>query len=163
MERRPPRRYGELEAARRAATRRLLAEGAIAGFVVGLIAQAFVSDSYSGAYEWLVRVALMLPAVVFLAWWQLSPGLRRELAGEPPATGDLGDPAVDVADRERRIEHVFDSAAVPRARRDRPELVEDAPARSEFRRSIRRDSAGSADVDAFGVPRPRREVDVEAR
>lgn len=153
----PPRptRWRRRDARQRSSVRRLLAWGGAAGLIGGLIAQRAV-DGTNGQppeYEWLIRGALVLPAVIFFLWWLLFPGI----ALEEPAEEELA--PIDADERLERIEATFDAAAVPRARRTTVDQVNDE-ARGAYRASIRRD-AGAAPVDPaiYGIRRPARRVD----
>lgn len=117
----------------------MLAIGAMVGLVVGIVAQVFVGG-VDGELGWLVRLALLVPALVFVAWWLLVPGLRLEegMPAVPPELQDAPGPS-----RLERIETVFDTAAVPRSRRTRLERPGDG-LRETYRSSVRREDA---DVD----------------
>jgi hypothetical protein len=110
MESRRPTRWRRRDARRRSSIRRLLLAGAIVGLAGGLLAQSSVEGSLRGHQdlEWLVRLALVLPALIFVAWWLLSPGI----ADEPE---ELVEEPIDADERLERIEATFDDAAVPRA------------------------------------------------
>lgn len=113
------------------ATRRILGEGAIGGLVLGVGAQFFVGDSLHGTHEWLVRLALMLPAIVFLGWWIVSPGLHQEESALAES-GEHNDHTLSLA---TRVEQVFDSAAVPRGHHVR---LTEQESSEDFASSIRR-------------------------
>lgn len=103
----------------------------------------------SSEYEVLVRVALILPAVIFFLWWLLFPGIALE---EPSVEATA---PIDAEERLERIEAAFDSTAVPRARRSKFEQVNE-DAHVVYRASIRRDPADSAlTPESFGVRRNR--------
>ena len=135
---------------RRTTVRGLLLAGAVVGLLGGLLAQVLVDEGVSGSdIEWLVRAALVLPAVIFVSWWLLAPGIALD---EP---SDTGIPVtIDPAERLGRIEATFDTAAVPCTRR-RSLDSGDAVVASDYRASLRRD-ASDATVDraSFGVARP---------
>lgn len=125
----------------------MLARGAVVGLAAGIVSQAFVGG-VDGELGWLVRLALLLPAVVFVAWWLLVPGLRLEDATDA-APADAQEPAA--LSRVERIETVFDSAAVPRGRRGQLEQPDDG-LRETYRSSVRRDGpAGDEAADAWRV------------
>lgn len=130
--------------------RRLLAWGGITGLVGGLVAQRAVDHNVAAGteYEWLVRGALVLPAVIFFLWWMLFPGIALEEPAEAVAE------PIAAEERLERIEATFDSAAVPRARRTTFEHVNDG-ARAAYRASIRRDhDLAAVDPASFGIRRP---------
>lgn len=132
----------------------MLVWGGVAGLVAGLVAQRAV-DGTGGQgpeYEWLVRGALVLPAVIFFLWWLLFPGI----ALEEPAQEEVE--PIDAEERLERIEATFDSAAVPRARRRSFQTVDDA-ARLAYRATIRRDDVVAADPANYGIRRAARRVD----
>lgn len=141
-----------------ASARRTLAWGAIGGIVVGLLSLPLVGVPH-GETAWLVRLTMLLPAVVYVAWWAIGPGIRRSDAeqGTGVETSQAG------TDRAARVAEVFDSAAVPRARRSKPESAANASSRQALRASIRRDDVETPDRAAFGFSRPRpRDLDVDA-
>lgn len=144
-----PTRWRCPDARRRSRVRRPLLWGGITGLAAGLVAQRAVEhDVTSGTeYEWLIRGALLLPAVVFFLWLALF----SDIAMEEPAE-DLVN-SVDADERLERIGATFDSAAVPRARRTVLETVED-DADTTYRATVRRD-ADPAQVrpSSFGVGR----------
>lgn len=117
----------------------MLAIGAVVGLVGGLVAQAFVGG-VEGELGWLVRLALLVPALVFVAWWLLVPGLRLD-QGMPAAPPEVQEPPAP--SRLERIETVFDAAAVPRTRRTRLEQPGER-LRETYRSSVRREDP---DVD----------------
>lgn len=127
----------------------MLAVGAVVGLVAGLVAQLFVGG-VDGELGWLVRLALLLPAVVFVGWWLLVPGLKLE----EPADERTAEPAGAAQDgRVERIAMVFDSAAVPSRRRHRIEPA-DSALRETYRASVRRDrGARTESKDAWGIRR----------
>ena len=90
---------------------------------------------------------MLLPALIYVAWWLVDPTVARQDAAGP-------EPTINAQARLERIESTFDEAAVPRARRERPVAGEDAPARREFRSSIRREDEVDVDPGSFGVRRP---------
>src|SRR5688572_29481086 len=134
MESPRPARWRRRDARRRSSVRRLLLWGGIVGLAAGLVAQRAVAHNATAGseYEWLIRGALVLPAVIFFLWWLVFPGI----ALDEPAT-DLT-PKIDAEERLERIEATFDAAAVPRARRTSFDQVND-DARAVYRASIRRD------------------------
>ncbi len=149
MESPRPARWRRRDARRRSSIRRLLLAGGATGLAAGLVAQRAV-EGHAGAgteYEWLIRGALVLPAVIFFLWWLLFPGISLE----EPAEDDA--PMIDATERLERIEATFDSAAVPHARHHRFDGV-DGEARTAYRRSIRRRSGAQADPASFGIRRP---------
>ncbi len=124
----------------------------------GIVAQRSVTGHVAGGaeYEWLVRGALVLPAVIFFLWWLLFPGIALE---EPPAEEQVA--PIDADERLERIEATFDSAAVPQARRSRLDHDVDDVERATYRASIRRDaSIGAAEPASFGIRRPERRSDI---
>lgn len=127
------------------------------GLVAGLVAQRAVDAGMHGSeYEWLVRGALVFPAVIFFLWWLLVPGIALEEPLETELT------PIDADERLERIEATFDSAAVPRARRTTFEQANDE-ARAMYRASIVRDSElGSSDSTNYGIRRPARRADSDA-
>ena len=118
--------------------------------MLGLIAQVAVHETIDGSdIEPLVRLALVLPAFVFLLWWLLIPGLSLEEPAEPVALAPI-----DPEERLDRIEATFDTAAVPRARRHELEQVDGAAHRT-YRATIRRDEdQATVDPNSFGIRRP---------
>jgi hypothetical protein len=144
---RPP-KWRRHERRRTKDARRLLAAGAVVGVAAGLIAQAFVSSSVHGEIEGIVRMALLLPGIVFIAWWRFSPGMKSELVTESAL-----DAAPVLADRVDRVEQIFDPAAVPRARRERLEAAGDA-AREIYQATLRRHPQSMVTHASFGVRRP---------
>ncbi len=123
----------------------MFAWGAVVGIVAGVIALATLGRP-DGEIDWLIRIALLLPGVVYVAWWLIGPGIGPSVAehGELPKT-------LDAQQRLERIESTFDSAAVPRPRRAQPAIGEDAPGLREFRASIRRAASTEADSAKYGV------------
>ncbi len=122
--------------------------------MAGLVAQLVVdTGAYGTEYEWLVRGALVLPAVIFFLWWLLFPGV----ALEEPAEEALA--PIEAEERLERIEATFDAAAVPRARRTSVDQVNDE-ARGTYRASIRRDpDLAAIDPTTYGIRRPARRDD----
>ena len=123
--------------------------------MAGLVAQRAVADNVTAdtEYEWLIRGALVLPAVIFFLWWLLFPGI----ALEEPAVEEFD--SIDADERLERIEATFDAAAVPRARRTSVEQVDDG-ARRAYRASVRRDpDIAAADHASYGIRRPARRDD----
>ena len=119
------------------------------------MAQRAVAQNVTGGteYEWLIRGALVLPAVVFFLWWALFPGIALD-----ELTEDEIEP-IPAEERLERIEATFDAAAVPRARRTSFEQV-NADARATYGASIRRDTnLAAADAASFGIRRPARRED----
>jgi hypothetical protein len=149
MEKSRPQKWRRHERRRTKDVRRLLAAGAVVGVAAGLVAQAFVSSSIHGEIEGLVRMALLLPGLVFIGWWLLSPVGTTELLVDAPT-----DSAPAVADRAERVEHVFDSAAVPRARRSRLHPSDDHAAREIYQSTLRRHPQSDVSTASFGVRRP---------
>lgn len=133
----------------------MLAVGAGVGLALGVLSLILIGIP-DDDQAWLERAALLLPTVVYVVWWFIDPNLQQ-LADEP--VEDDQTPPADV--RIERIESVFDEAAVPRARRERPTLPQDSPRRNELRASIRRDEDAAAEIDpeSFGVRRPTRHVE----
>ncbi len=154
-----PARWRRRDARRRSSVRRLLLWGGATGLVAGLIAQRAVDhNAASGStYEWLIRGALVLPAVIFFAWWLLFPGIALDEPAEDVT------PKIDAEERLERIEATFDAAAVPRARRTSFDEI-DADARREYLASVRRDpTLVTGEPTNYGVRRPvRRDVAAEA-
>lgn len=125
----------------------MLAAGALVGIVVGLGAQALVGG-VDEEIRGLVRVALLLPAGIFVAWWLLVPGISLDRGETEPDV----DGRIDVAAKVERIEAAFDETAVPRVGGHRVTPPEGA-VREELRNTIRRPQA-SADTSQFGLRRP---------
>lgn len=126
------------------------------GLVAGLVAQRAVdaNGAQGTEYEWLVRTALVLPAVIFFLWWMLFPGIALEEPSEEELT------PIDAEERLERIEATFDAAAVPRARRSRLDHDVDDIERATYRASIRRDpDFAAADPASYGIRRPARRDD----
>jgi hypothetical protein len=121
----------------------MLAAGSIVGIVAGLLTQPFLGN-VDEDIRGLVRVAMMLPGVVFTAWWLLSPrpALEQEERGLAEPTH-----AVDARERLQKIESTFDSAAVPAARRGSFEAV-DEDSRALLQDSVRRDAGAAPSRDA---------------
>lgn len=126
----------------------MLAAGALVGLLAGLASQA-LAGGVDPDIRGLVRVALLLPAGVFVAWWLLVPGIgvdSDEVVAEDRAAAPL-----DVETRVRQIEAAFDDTAVPRSSGHR--IARPDPAtRDALRRTIRRPAA-SGDAHRFGVRR----------
>lgn len=155
MEARRPNRWRRRDARRRSSIRRLLLWGGITGLVAGLVAQRAVAHNVAAdtQYEWLIRGALVLPAVIFFLWWALFPGIALDEHTEEEIA------PIPAEERLERIEATFDSAAVPRARRTTFEHVNDG-ARTMYRGTIRRDMTQLvAERSSFGITRPARRVD----
>lgn len=131
--------------------RRLLAAGAVVGIAMGLVAQAFVGSSVHGEIEGIVRLTLLLPGLVFIAWWLLSPGAPAELTMDDAVT-----PTGATADRVDYVEHVFDAAAVPGARRGQLQAPSDDVTREDYLATLRRHPQSDVPSSAFGVRRPER-------
>jgi hypothetical protein len=133
----------------RVVLRRLLGWGAVVGLAAGLVAQAAVTgDGVGAAPEWLVRLALVLPGVIFLTWLLASRSLLFDEPGESAVRA-----TVDSEERLERLERTFDSAAVPRARRASIDSASEVR-RSEYRQSIgvRPDDGNVAPRASFGLP-----------
>lgn len=134
---------------RRAVVRRMLATGAIVGLVGGLVAQLLVAGA-DPELRWVVRIALLVPGVVFVGWWLVGPGIGADRDEHEAAAPDGA--RLDVDARIARIEAAFDSTAgaPPRpAAHHRTDV--DADARRELRASIRRTSHGDVSAGDFGV------------
>lgn len=132
----------------------MLAAGAAVGLLAGLLAQPFVTQLHlhDGEIEGLVRLALLLPAGIFVAWWLLVPGMSLR-ADEPDVDVEAQD-TVDPESRLQQIEATFDSTAVPSA--DRHRITRPSPTvRAELRDSVRRPQAAPGAGGRFGVGRPR--------
>ncbi len=122
------------------------------GLAAGVLTQGFVTDAlhvHGSELEWLVRFALILPGLIFVAWWLLFPGISIDEPEEMSTTAPI-----DPAERLERIEATFDAAAVPRARRSAFEAV-DEQERTAYRNSIRRDpQLAAVEPSSFGIRRP---------
>jgi hypothetical protein len=140
-------RWRRRRASRDSLLRHVLAGGAAVGLGAGVLAQLVIGDPH-GELDWLVRIALLLPVGVYVAWWLFGPGIG------PVDQGSDAIPTLDAQERLERIEAVFDTAAVPRPRREQPQVGSHAPGLEEFRASIRRDPGVRADPDSFGIRRP---------
>ena len=92
-----------------------------------------------------LQLAMMLPAVIFVMWWMIGPGLTIDQVDD--AEAPVTDPQ-DLAERIRAVEHVFDNVAVPAAKRAAHE-----DEREWFRASINRDSPDAAGAgETWGLP-----------
>jgi hypothetical protein len=138
------------ELRRRALLRRMLMHGTIAGFLLGAVSVVMLGTS-DDDIVWLIRAALFVPAAVCGSWWLVATVAHRR---------DRLDGALDAVDadgpRAERIESVFDTAAVPGARRHSDlEGVDDAT-RSLLRGSVRRSPSGDVDDAArsYGLGGP---------
>lgn len=125
----------------------MLAFGALFGVVAGLLAQGAVSGVDEDIRS-LVRLALLLPAGIFVAWWLLIPGMAVDADEVEP----IADARIDVEARVERIEAAFDAMAVPRMGAHRVSPPDEAT-RDELRSSIRRPDV-SEDPARFGIRRP---------
>lgn len=131
---------------RREVLRRNLAVSAALGIGGGIAGLVLVHGDAGSDIVPLVRLAMMLPAIVFVAWWMTGPGLIIDPASE--AQAPVTDPE-QLAERMRAVEHVFDDVAVPAAKR-----VAHDDEREWFRASIRRDLPNEAAAeDSWGLPR----------
>lgn len=110
----------------------MLATGAVVGLGAGLALQPFLGDVDSEIRA-LVRAALLLPGIIFIAWWVLIPGVNVENDEESVPDGRL----IDAEARLERIEAAFDDTAVPHPGSVRIEAPDPA-VREELRRSIHR-------------------------
>ena len=126
----------------------MFASIAIGATVAGIVVQLLL-DGPADAPTNVVRVALLLPAALFIAWWCAFPGLALDEREEVAA------PTIDVDARIERIERSFDATAVPRASH-RVAASVDETERALFRASVRRSGAGVTERDhsVWGVPRP---------
>ena len=86
----------------------MLAAGAVVGVAVGLLAQLFLAG-VDEEIRGLVRMALLLPGVIFILWWVLSPrpALEQEEREEAADAGRTIDPQA----RLEKIESTFDTPA----------------------------------------------------
>jgi hypothetical protein len=148
---RPPRWQRKVDRTR-AWGRRTFKWVALIGLLVGLFALPLVN--VDDDIEGLIRLAMVLPAAVFVLWWMFFPGIALDKEYQPVPAEDL----VDVQARIDQIEQTFDAATFPRATR-RSVTPVDAATATDFRGSIRRDGAASPeDVAKWGI---RREAFIE--
>lgn len=140
-------RWQRRRAARRDTVRRMLAIGALVGVIAGILAQVAV-NGVDEDIRALVRMALLLPAGIFVAWWLLIPGMAVDADEIEP----IADTRIDVDARVERIEAAFDETAVPRMGAHRVSPPDEAT-RDELRSSIRRPDV-SEDPARYGTRRP---------
>lgn len=127
----------------------MLLAGAFVGIVAGLLAQPAVAG-VEGDVRIFARLALVLPALVFVGWWVAVPGVAADRDEVEPVVHST----IDVDARLDRIESTFDTAAVPRAGRHAIEPA-NPQIQAEFRRSIRRVEPSTAvGMERFGIRRP---------
>jgi hypothetical protein len=137
------------DASQRAVLRRLLAWGAVVGLAAGLVAQAAVTqEGVGGVPEWLVRLALVLPGVLFLTWMLVA---RATVLDEPIVDAPIVE--IDPEAKLERIEAAFDTAAVPQARRTSMDPASSG-LRTEYHRSLgaRPEDADPVLRETFGLP-----------
>jgi hypothetical protein len=124
-----------------------LAISALLGITGGLAGLVLVDPHAGSDMVALIRLALLMPAGVFVMWWMLGPGIKIEEVADTAEAPET-DPDV-LAKRMREVEHVFDNVAVPAAKR-----VSSDDERAWFRASIRRElpSEGVSN-ETWGLPR----------
>ncbi|MCW2973830.1 MAG: hypothetical protein JWN72_2103 [Thermoleophilia bacterium] len=136
----------------------MIAIGAGVSLLLGLVAEVVVVNHTPDDIAGLVRVAIMMPTAIFLAWWLLEPGYAHSAADMPavhPVTAPVA--GADIFERMAAIETTFDAAAVPAARGGSTHVS--AAASELLRRSVRVPAhADRAAVHrAYGFPAVERE------
>lgn len=89
------------------ARRRLLATGAVAGLLVGVVGVLAATGSVATDLAGIARIAVVVPVVIYLAWWLLSPGLSDDVDGDLDAATDVEAAATGI------VASVFDHGASP--------------------------------------------------
>ncbi|MBC7461413.1 MAG: hypothetical protein H7287_08625 [Thermoleophilia bacterium] len=148
---RTPRWRRRIELQRKRA-RHVIATGAGVSLLLGVVAEVVVAAHTPTDIAWLVRVAIMLPTVIFLAWWLLEPGHAPSAADMPDAV-----PEADILERMASLTTTFDAAAAPAARAGATQV---SPAtRDLLRRSVRTPAHGDrvGAQRAYGLPAATRE------
>lgn len=136
--------------ARRVLLRRMLVGGASVGLAAGLLAQPYLGG-VDAEVRSLARLALLLPGLVFLAWWLFTPDVASDTHGDAPTAPGTR----DVEARMTALVAAIDGADAPRAGRPRPGDVDDAT-REELRRTVPRPGSRDADAAQFRVRRQAR-------
>lgn len=129
----------------------MVGAGALVGLLACLASLVLIGETVNGELEGLARLAIVLPAGIFVTWWLLVPGIRLDRDEVPPSDEEHA-----AAERIQHIEEAFADAPFVMGRRARRVVDEPTAALAEMYRGsiVRRPQTSGLTPSEYGVRRP---------